>query len=153
MKSGVNGNAQYLFLRERNRTFIGGTSIAVDNTAANDMDSNRKLLTGLHGQKWYFGLGLPASAVFIPAGESFTTDKILKTGYIVSSIDVYAVGDVWTLHYESPLSEVDLFDDEENTSIRDLTGNIPEFEWLVPVSFYNLENSTSRDDLDTEGSH
>ena len=71
----------------------------------------------------------------------------------ISTVDVYANGEVWLLHYESEVSKMKLDVGGRETSVRELAGGIPEFEWCVPVSYYNLQNSTSRDDLDTEGSH
>lgn len=157
------GNSQFLFLRERNRTFVGGASQAlyykdeaflsyiVGQATASPSTSLKYAMR--NGQKWYFGMGLPSSAIFVPTGMELATENILKTGFVLSTVDVYAQGDVWLLHYKSAVSRMNL---SINGAVYDyktwnkLYNDLP---WLVPVSYYDLSDSTSRADLSTEGSH
>ena len=143
------GCSQFLFLRDRNRTFIGGP------TAALSWGNERyetDIATKINGQKYYFGLGLPSSAVFVPHGKTFSKDNVLKTGYIINSIDVVAVGEVWTLHYESEVSKMTFEYENGELNWQEWNPWWERYPWLIPVTYYNIED-TSLDDLDTEGSH
>lgn len=147
------GNGQYLFLRARNRTYVGAGSEALKYEVDQSIVRNPRYQS--HAQMWYFDLGLPTSAVFIKSGEPFDLDKIVKkdTIYILSCVDVYALGEVWDLHYKSPvsLSEIEI----ANTRITADTWNPvqDELKWLIPVTFYNSGDTTAKDDLTTEGTH
>lgn len=144
------GCSQMLFLRERNLTYIGGTTAPLGwtNPVPTDAVTDNKQ----HAQKWYFGLGLPSSAVFVPHGEKLTDKTVLKTGIVVNSIDVVAIGRVWTLHYESEVSKMSF--DYEGGSVGWEVWNPwhEKFPWLIPVTYYNI-GDTSTADLDTQGSH
>lgn len=147
------GNTQIMFLRESNRTFIGGHNIDLNDTRENEWTLNR----GQYAQKWYFTLGLPSTAVFVEHGESAVNDKTIingKKGYILTLIaEMYAVGEKWVLTYSSDLS---------NTTIPLPDGtNLPPDIWKVypdkypnqiPISLYNTE-TMSDSDLDTRGTY
>lgn len=144
------GNAQYLFLREYNRTFVGGTTLALNfKDAGSDYSDNAMK----YGQKWYFGLGLPVSSVFVPHGYSVSNTTIKTSGYIICTIDVYAIGEKWVLHYDTPLSDMDftIADDtyscDEWNPYRDVLPNV------IPVTYYDLSTSSAATDADTTGSH
>lgn len=146
------GNSQYLFLRARNRTFVGRASQALKYDEYPIADYIDHLS---HAQKWYFDLGLPATAVFIKSGESFSIEKIIQSEdiYILCCVDVYAIGEVWTLHYKSPVSKVTL--DIGGNTWGGGSWNPPESElpYLIPVTFYCTGDTTAKGDLTTEGTH
>lgn len=157
------GNAQFLFLRERNRTFVGGDTVGVeygDSASVNHGAANAITNAGdnlewkMNAQKWYFGLGLPSSSVFMKTGEMFDLNKCYKDGYILVTIDVIAKGHVWTLQYKSDVARMNI----------DIGGNSIEYtkwqpdasnKWYIPVTYYALGDGyyTSQADLDTEGTH
>lgn len=147
------GNGQYLFLRARNRTFVGAGSAALRYEQGQEVVGTPRYQS--HAQMWYFDLGLPTSAVFMPTGEPFDPDKIVKDEniYILSCVDVYALGDVWDLHYKSPvsLSEIDI----AGTTVTSDEWNPVKSELprLIPVTFYNSWETTAKEDLTTEGTH
>lgn len=145
------GNTQIEFLREQNRTFIGG----VNNYINDNKEQNWTNRAKRYGQKWYFGLGLPASAVFVKHGKhEFTAENIIngKDGVILVLIDVYAVGEKWVLHYQSELSD---------EGIRIDGHDIPADEWkvypdrypnLIPVSMYRADQ-LAPNDIDDRGTY
>lgn len=145
------GNTQIEFLREQNRTFIGG----VNNYINDNKEQNWTNRAKRYGQKWYFGLGLPASAVFVKHGKhEFTAENIIngKDGVILVLIDVYAVGEKWVLHYQSELS---------GEGIRIDGHDIPADEWkvypdrypnLIPVSMYRADQ-LAPNDIDDRGTY
>lgn len=146
------GTAQLLFLREYNRTFIGGATTSLNESTTNKYAENAQL----YGQKWYFSLGLPESAVFIPQGDIFTQDKILKEsdgGYILVALDVYAVGEKWIMHYDSELSTIKIdIGDYGNVDYDTWSNNDPN-KYLIPITYYELDVTTSSGDRTTQGSH
>lgn len=145
------GNTQIEFLREQNRTFIGG----VNNYIKDNKETNWTNRAKRYGQKWYFGLGLPASSVFVKHGtHEFTAENIIngKDGVILVLIDVYAIGEKWVLHYQSELS---------NEGIRIDGNDIPSDEWkvyperypnLIPVSMYRADQ-LAPNDIDDRGTY
>lgn len=149
----VYGNGQYMFLRDRNRTFVGDNSIALD--YAEPDEATQQTSYKSHAQKWYFDLGLPSSAVFVATGTPFSVDAILNSEniYILSCVDVYAMGEVWQLHYKSPVSEQSL--EINGIPIPPETWNpvSDKLPWLIPVTFYDASETTAQDDLTTEGTH
>lgn len=144
------GCSQLLFLRERNMTYVGGRTAALnyDNPipTASEYDNRR------FAQKWYFGLGLPSSAVFVPHGLELNLDNVLKTGYVVNSIDVIIHGEIWTLHYESEVSKMTFDYEEGSWSYKEWNPWYEKYPYLIPVTYYNI-GDTSTADLDTQGSH
>lgn len=145
------GNTQIEFLREQNRTFIGG----VNNYIKDNKEVNWANRAKRYGQKWYFGLGLPASSVFVKHGtHEFTAENIIngKDGVILVLIDVYAIGEKWVLHYQSELS---------NEGIRIDGNDIPSDIWkvyperypnLIPVSMYRADQ-LAPNDIDDRGTY
>lgn len=147
------GNGQYLFLRARNRTFVGAGSEALKYEQGQDIINNPRYQS--HAQMWYFDLGLPTSAVFMPTGEPFDPDKIVKDKniYILSCVDVYALGEVWDLHYKSPVSLSDIEIDNTRLTSDEWNPVKDELPRLIPVTFYNSGETTAKEDLTTEGTH
>lgn len=148
------GNGQYMFLRDRNRTFVGANSIALNYDEPDD--ATNLISYKSHAQMWYFDLGLPSSAVFVRSGTPFNVANILnKEGmYVLSCVDVYAMGSVWDLHYKSPVSEQDLEFPDGGVKTPDEWNPVhDELPWLVPVTIYDASETTAQDDLNTEGTH
>lgn len=143
------GNPQMMWLRERNRTFEGGINTAIEDGGNERWTRNSEL----YGQKWYFGLGLPASSIFVRHGEThFTNETIIngKRGYILVTLDVYAIGEKWVLHYQSDISNRLItiggtpFDSETWNVYHNPLPN------LIPVSIYDTE-TMGESDWDTRG--
>ena len=155
------GNAQFLFLREKNRTFVGGSTaglLSQDSSMTQFGDSstyynaNNSIAWNMNAQKWYFGLGLPSSSKFVKSGDAFTEKNTLTDGYILVTIDVVINGSYWTLQYQSDVARMKL--EVAGKKISWKYFNKPDGStWNIPVTYYDLSDYTSSADLDTEGSH
>lgn len=152
----LHGTANMLFLRDRNRTFIGtrnryGTNTETDNRIP-EVEFNRQ------AQRWHFTLGLPSTATFVKQGEACTPENIAKydmdKGIIVVALDIKSKGTVWTLEYDgTPVGERSFYLFDNNTtkiSWEDAGANGPEDKTVVLVY---TNSKTSRNDLSTEGTH
>lgn len=152
----LHGTANMLFLRDRNRTFIGtrnryGTNTETDNRVP-EVEFNRQ------AQRWHFTLGLPSTATFVKQGEACTPENIAKydmdKGVIVVALDIKSKGTVWTLGYDgTPVGERSFYLFDNNTtkiSWEDAGANGPEDKTVVLVY---TNSKTSRNDLSTEGTH
>lgn len=152
----LHGTANMLFLRDRNRTFIGthnryGTNTETDNRIP-EVEFNRQ------AQRWHFTLGLPSTATFVRQGEACTPENIAKydmdKGVIVVALDIKSKGTVWTLGYDgTPVGERSFYLFDNNTtkiSWEDAGPNGPEDKTVVLVY---TNSKTSRNDLSTEGTH
>lgn len=152
----LHGTANMLFLRDRNRTFIGtrnryGTNTETDNRIP-EVEFNRQ------AQRWHFTLGLPSTATFVRQGEACTPENIAKydmdNGVIVVALDIKSKGTVWTLGYDgTPVGERSFYLFDNNTtkiSWEDAGANGPEDKTVVLVY---TNSKTSRNDLSTEGTH
>lgn len=152
----LHGTANMLFLRDRNRTFVGtrnryGTNTETDNRIP-EVEFNRQ------AQRWHFTLGLPSTATFVKQGEACTPENIAKydmdKGVIVVALDIKSKGTVWTLGYDgTPVGERSFYLFDNNTtkiSWEDAGANGPEDKTVVLVY---TNSKTSRNDLSTEGTH
>lgn len=152
----LHGTANMLFLRDRNRTFVGtrnryGTNTETDNRIP-EVEFNRQ------AQRWHFTLGLPSTATFVRQGEACTPENIAKydmnKGVIVVALDIKSKGTVWTLGYDgTPVGERSFYLFDNNTtkiSWEDAGANGPEDKTVVLVY---TNSKTSRNDLSTEGTH
>lgn len=152
----LHGTANMLFLRDRNRTFIGtrnryGTNTETDNRIP-EVKFHRQ------AQRWHFTLGLPSTATFVRQGEACTPENIAKydmdKGVIVVALDIKSKGTVWTLEYDgTPVGERSFYLFDNNTtkiSWEDAGANGPEDKTVVLVY---TNSKTSRNDLSTEGTH
>lgn len=152
----LHGTANMLFLRDRNRTFIGtrnryGANTETDNRIP-EVEFNRQ------AQRWHFTLGLPSTATFVKQGEACTPENIAKydmdKGVIVVALDIKSKGTVWTLGYDgTPVGERSFYLFDNNTtkiSWEDAGANGPEDKTVVLVY---TNSKTSRNDLSTEGTH
>lgn len=152
----LHGTANMLFLRDRNRTFIGtrnryGKNTEEDGRVAS-VNFNRQ------AQRWHFTLGLPSTAAFVKKGEPCTPENIAKydmdKGVIICALDISAKGDVWTLHYDGvPVGERSFYLFDNNTTLvswESAGANGPEDKQVVVVY---TDAKTSRHDLTTEGTH
>lgn len=150
------GSAQLMFLREYNRTFVGGGTLALsyDDSGFGNQILNAKQ----YGQTWYFNLGLPESSVFIRHGEVLNYENMqkmdaLRNARIVVFLDVYAIGEKYVLHYDSSLRNVlKTLTPNTNTKWRKWF-NIDTHKYLIPVQYYELDNLRSTADKNTLGSH
>lgn len=152
----LHGTANMLFLRDRNRTFIGTRNRYGANTEADnripEVEFNRQ------AQRWHFTLGLPSTATFVRQGEACTPENIAKydmdKGVIVVALDIKSKGTVWTLGYDgTPVGERSFYLFDNNTtkiSWEDAGANGPEDKTVVLVY---TNSKTSRNDLSTEGTH
>lgn len=159
------GNGQFLFLRDRNRTFVGHSSEALNyedydesnqySLAGTSYADKQYLLQNAHAQEWYFGLGLPSSAVFVKSGDKPSSATILHDDhtYILTVLDVYSTGTVWTLHYKSPISNSTISIKGNRVTVDDWNPIKDKYPWLVPVNVYNTADTSSKADLTTGGSH
>lgn len=152
----LHGTANMLFLRDRNRTFIGtrnryGTNTETDNRIP-EVEFNRQ------AQRWHFTLGLPSTATFVRQGEACTPENIAKydmdKGVIVVALDIKSKGTVWTLGYDgTPVGERSFYLFDNNTtkiSWEDAGTDGPEDKTVVLVY---TNSKASRNDLSTEGTH
>jgi hypothetical protein len=151
----IYGNAQMFFLREYNRTFIGGTTLALNEKVLNnDFVKNITTNAERYAQKWYFGIGLPASAVFVPHGEVCNEKNILSGNfYVLCVIDVYAIGEKWAVHYESELSKESITINGKTYSSSVWNVYSSTFPDVIPVCMYDASRTTAAGDQDTQGSH
>lgn len=128
-----------MFLRERNRTFVGKSSQALrdDDVEALDGFENAYDRYNMNAQKYYFDIGLPSSAIFVEQGmEPHDGQITMEHTYILVTLEVYVRGEVWMLQYKSPISHMDIQitpDDpaiewEKWNPIRDTHA------WLIPVA-------------------
>jgi hypothetical protein len=143
------------FLREYNRTFIGGTTLALNEKFLNnDFVKNITTNAERYAQKWYFGIGLPASAVFVPHGEVCNEKNILSGNfYVLCVIDVYAIGEKWAVHYESELSKESITINGKTYSSSVWNVYSSTFPDVIPVCMYDASRTTAAGDQDTQGSH
>lgn len=154
----VYGNAQMLFLREYNRTFIGGTTLALNqkNSDLSSFASSTLYNSQLYAQKWYFGLSLPSSTVFVEHGKRVKESTILTADehwYIICLVEIYVIGEKWALTYNTRLSEAGIKIEDHLISNEKWNVYEKKFPNAFPVCIYNLSKANSAIDLDTRGSH
>lgn len=145
------GNTQIEFLREQNRTFIGGVNDYIEDSKETNWTNRAKR----YAQKWHFGLGLPSSAVFVKHGAHEFNDRTIingKKGVILVMIDVYAVGEKWVLHYQSELSNEGITVDGKTYSAEDWKVYPDQVPNMVPVSMYRADQ-LAPNDLDDRGTY
>jgi hypothetical protein len=140
----IYGNAQFMELTGRNRTYIGGTT-----TYGWDKNPGNALSPSLYaqqGQRWHYSYSLPSSTVAIEAGKSFTQENIdairVNTKVIVLAADIKAVGDTYVLEYRVDNGYVDIAETSWSLS------KIP-----YPVIAVYSSTKSSADDLDVFGTH
>lgn len=155
----IYGNSQIMFMREYNRTFVGGQLSFFDKVILETISSrynNMRSNSQIYGQKWYFNLGLPASSVFVKHGEDPISKNILNgtEGYILVALDIYAIGEKFITRYQSPLVNTNVkVDGEFDYTVKDWNVYDKDDPHLVPVSFYDLEQADASNDVDTQGTH
>lgn len=149
------GNAQLMYLREPNRTLVGGASVALGYDDASMIQDGRPFVTDnaeLYAQKWYFGMKLPTNAIFVKHGSTNVSSKTKAYRYVICTLEVYAVGEKWVLRYESPIGQSAIttgsytFDWEAWNKIKETN------PYLLPVTYYDLSDNASSD-FDTRGSY
>jgi len=114
------GNGQILYLRARNRTFIGGDTLALG-TSEVDSKIETDMTTRLNAQKYYFPFAVPASTQFAysnykPKASDNPDDVFIKhieqtenrgqiRHYIMAKFSIIANGNTWTLEYNTPITQ------------------------------------------------
>lgn len=141
----IYGNAQFLQLTGRNRTFIGR-----DETYGQDKNPGNKLSMlsyTMQAQRWHYSYRLPSSAVAVKSGQPATQANInalrTNTGVILMAADIKAVGDTYTLQYSGG----------RNGTLPIAGTNWPLTEIPYPVVAVYSANKSSADDLDISGTH
>lgn len=149
------GSSQLMFLREYNRTFMGGSTVALKR---GDEEMSKVILNAnKYGQSWYFNIGLPESAIFVKHGSvlnSTTMNELLEQGgYIVTFLDVYAIGEKYVLHYDSGLrNQYEHIVPNDSVDWKHWYTDESR-KYLIPVNYYDLEDLRSVADRNTRGSH
>lgn len=148
------GTANRLFMKDKNRTFIGTTLTESTYTNPGERISEEKY--SRNGQRWHFSLGLPSSAVFVPAGEKCTQVNIDKYAnnhsVVVCAIDVLARGTVWTLKYSGVSTEDQALKIIPNGNTYNYSGD-PDGPGDKQIITVYSPNKSSKDDLNVEGTH
>lgn len=148
------GTANRLFMKDKNRTFIGTTLTESTYTNPGERISEEKY--SRNGQRWHFSLGLPSSAVFVPAGEKCTQANIDKYAnnhsVVVCAIDVLARGTVWTLKYSGVPTEDQVLKIIPNGNTYNYSGD-PDGPGDKQIITVYSPNKSSKDDLNVEGTH
>ena len=146
-KNHTYGNGQLLQLNNRNRTFIG-TSTLYGQYDENPGGVFPELFFGLQAQRWHFTTGLPSSAVAVEHGRQLTQANIdsvkSNTSVILMALDIKAIGDTYVLQYSGS---------GENGSVR-IAGNTYNLSSIpYPILCVISSNKTSADDLSVTGTH
>ena len=148
------GTANRLFMKDKNRTFIGTT--LTESTYTNPGERIAEEKYSRNGQCWHFSLGLPSSAVFVPAGEKCTQANIDKYAnnhsVVVCAIDVLARGTVWTLKYSGVPTEDQVLKIIPNGNTYNYSGD-PDGPGDKQIITVYSPNKSSKDDLNVEGTH
>lgn len=148
------GTANRLFMKDKNRTFIGTTLTESTYTNPGERISEEKY--SRNGQRWHFSLGLPSSAVFVSAGEKCTQVNIDKYAnnhsVVVCAIDVLARGTVWTLKYSGVPTEDQVLKIIPNGNTYNYSGD-PDGPGDKQIITVYSPNKSSKDDLNVEGTH
>lgn len=170
--SWVYGTYDYMELWDRNRTSIGTkyTYVPTTENIRKSTDPQSRfpgIRYNLQGARWHFTVGLPSSAVFVPAGTASNkvTSELIKsysTGdyVIVCGLEVIAYGDVWTLVYDGKNVNGSFQLPDSTGTNRNLTPNgWPQFTYqekpdkkLILVEIVSI-NHSSKEDLNQSGTH
>lgn len=164
------GNAQIMYLREYNRTFVGGTTAALKEQSPTTAFTKALIRNaGMYAQKWYFGIKLPSSTVFVRHGETLTYHKVTRNGnvYTLTTTDlsaeegwtiycrilIFSIGDKYVLISHSKPSI-----DPDPNSGPSTPGTDPDPKTPKPSNYLttitiNLNKQKSTVDLEGKGSH
>lgn len=147
------GDAQFMNLTGKNRTFMGDTK-----TYGWDKNPGSTLANTLYtfnGHRWHYTLGLPSSAAFVEAGKAYTDENAKRytdgKWVILLGIQQYALGS--TFHLKGDVNNrnnVPISVRKKDGSIHkipmDLT-KIPNAKIVIVFT----PNKSSKDDLDVHG--
>lgn len=159
------GNAQIMYLREYNRTFVGGTTAALNEKLPTTAFTKALIRNaGMYAQKWYFGIKLPSSTVFVRHGEILTYHKVVQNGntYTMASTDlsseegwtiycrilIFAIGDKYVLISHSKPSI-----DPNPTNPPPPDDHTPDPSNYLTTITIDLDKGKSTIDLEGRGSH
>ncbi|WP_113672724.1 glycine-rich protein [Vallitalea guaymasensis] len=140
------GNAQFMQLNERNRTFIGTPYTYGMNRNPGNLLSDYAY--NQQAQRWHFTFKLPSSAIFVPHGSKITNSNLKQmmndSTVVIAAANIKAIGDTYCLQYKHH---------EGNGSIT-LAGKTHSLD-SIPYSVYAVYSSekSSSDDLSTSGTH
>lgn len=148
------GTANRLFLKDKNRTFVG-TSL----TESTDTNPGKKVpeeFYSRNGQRWHFSMGLPSSAVFVEKGQPCSEENIKSLSnnhsVVVCAADILSKGSVWTLKYDGvPTSDqmIKVLPTGKTYTYADDPDG-PGDKQIITVY---TTNKSSKDDLNVEGTH
>jgi len=138
------GTAQIMYLKGRNRTFIGtSNTYGVNHNPGGALDNH---MFQLQAQRWHFTYGLPSSAVIVPHGQQPTKSNIEllmnNNNVLLMAADIKSIGDTYALQYAIPGGG-------ENLPV----GGWPTSEIPWPVLAVMSASKTSADDLEVRGTH
>ncbi|WP_273321509.1 glycine-rich protein [Vallitalea guaymasensis] len=140
------GNAQFMQLNERNRTFIGTPYTYGMNRNPGNLLSDYAY--NQQAQRWHFTFKLPSSAIFVPHGFKITNSNLKQmmndSTVVIAAANIKAIGDTYCLQYKHHGG---------NGSIT-LAGKTHSLD-SIPYSVYAVYSSekSSSDDLSTSGTH
>ncbi|GMQ63558.1 hypothetical protein [Vallitalea maricola] len=140
------GNAQFMQLNERNRTFIGTPYTYGMNRNPGNLLSDYAY--NQQAQRWHFTFKLPSSTIFVPHGSNITNSNLKKimndSTVVIAAANIKAIGDTYCLQYKHHGG---------NGSVT-LAGKTHSLD-SIPYSVYAVYSSekSSSDDLSTSGTH
>ncbi len=168
------GTYDILTLRTRNRTCIGATTTyGVDTNPADRLPASQYYM---NAGRWHFNVGLPSSAVFVPAGteekDVDAASKALRTNanvsqwVVVVALEIHAHGDVWDLAYDGfnvnsqQINVAGVEVKNEHPTYPVPTGGEPIMSYLNPGSVMEMPivavmsiNHSSKEDVNVAGTH
>ncbi|GKX28651.1 hypothetical protein SH1V18_11310 [Vallitalea longa] len=138
------GTAQVIHLSEKNRTYIGTSR--TNGTNRNPGNRIPEIMYSMNGQRWFFEVGLPSSAVTVPHNEILSDTNIIanKNSVIVLALDIKISGEIYNLHYKHPSGNGTVNISGKNYDLNSIPYNV--------ITVYST-NKSSAEDLDTVGTH
>lgn len=176
----IMGNAQFLQLTGRARTFVGGETtygelLNYSNDGRGSSQVYRDTKTGIlynpsgripasywwmMAQRWHLTLGLPSSTVFVEASHEPDVHEIAKyknAEYVIlATVDIRALGQVWNLQYISTNDPITIINKDGTTSKIDIPEEIliNGVRHKIPTAITVYQTvETPPDDIDIEANH
>lgn len=141
------GNAQFLNLGSKARTFIGSSKTNGRNNNPNIALTSNKIAEhrfAFQSQRWHFTVGLPSSSVFVASNVAPTEqeiDKIMnEQNVILSTLQVITIGE----HYVLQLDDIKTNTVTANGNTYVLPPNIAQNNEVV-IAVYDAQNSSVYD--------
>ena len=176
----IMGNAQFLQLTGKARTFMGGettygellnysdsgkgsSQVFKDNKTGIMYNPDGRLPASfwwMMAQRWHLTLGLPSSTVFVEASHEPDIKEIAKyknADYVVlATVDIRALGQVWNLKYISTNDPITIINKDGTTSKIDIPEEIMinGVRHRIPTAVTVYQTiETPPDDIDIEANH